>query len=68
MENTTFKAVNIKTRKPEKKGWFSLITDGSPSPCGRAWFDGEKFKLTSSSATNGLIENGFQLFWLEEIK
>jgi len=61
-----FEAVPV-SELPETKGWYNLTSNASPAACGRAFFDGNKFKLTSSSATNGLIESGNNLYYLRPV-
>ena len=50
---------------PKEKGWYNISSNAHPKPCGRAFFDGENFKFTNSSATKGILEQGGKLFWLE---
>lgn len=65
-EGATFKAVNVKTRNPSTVGYYLLCTNALPNVCGRVWFDGKKFVLTSRHYHySSLLANGKELFWLE---
>lgn len=63
-----YETIDVREELPGEKGWFNLTTDGSPSPCGRAWFDGKKFSLDSKQHDyRGLLANGWKLFWLKPV-
>ena len=63
---TVYVPVDLCNQLPINAGWYNLITDADPESCGRAFFDGKKFKFSSSAAVAGIIESGKKIYWLEK--
>lgn len=65
-QNIVYKPIPLSERKPVKPGWFNLVCDLSPTACGRAFFDGTKFKFENKCHDwSRLLQDGDAIYWLE---
>lgn len=63
-----YTAVDVTKEKPEIMGWYNIVAESSPQPCGRVFFDGKEFQFSKATITFAdLLNNNTKIYWLKRI-